>query len=42
MGNIPLIDIRTLNNEQLSAWVVAHFEKTFRAKQISNGFGKRM
>ncbi|HOS15657.1 MAG TPA: 23S rRNA (adenine(2503)-C(2))-methyltransferase RlmN [Bacteroidales bacterium] len=41
MGNIPLIDIRTLNNEQLSAWVVAHFEKTFRAKQISEWLWKK-
>ncbi|HOF15767.1 MAG TPA: 23S rRNA (adenine(2503)-C(2))-methyltransferase RlmN [Bacteroidales bacterium] len=27
-------DIRTLNIEQLSEWVVARFEKSFRAKQI--------
>lgn len=41
MGSTPLIDIRTLNNEQLSTWVVAHFEKAFRAKQISEWLWKK-
>ena len=33
-GNIPLQDIRSLNEEQLSEWVVALNEKKFRVKQI--------
>ncbi|MDD3692034.1 MAG: 23S rRNA (adenine(2503)-C(2))-methyltransferase RlmN [Bacteroidales bacterium] len=41
MGNIPLLDISTFNDEQLSVWVVAHFEKAFRAKQISEWLWKK-
>ena len=33
-------DIRTLNHEQLSAWVVAHFEKPFRVKQLTEWLWK--
>ncbi|MBP7101653.1 MAG: 23S rRNA (adenine(2503)-C(2))-methyltransferase RlmN [Bacteroidales bacterium] len=40
-GNTPKDDIRTLNDEQLSAWVVAHVEKAFRAKQISEWLWKK-
>lgn len=39
--NTSLKDIRTLNDEQLSTWVVAHFEKAFRAKQISEWLWKK-
>lgn len=35
-------DIRTLNIEQLSEWVVARFEKSFRAKQIYEWVWKKM
>jgi len=34
-------DIRTQNMEQLSNWLVAHFEKSFRAKQISEWLWKK-
>ncbi len=34
-------DIRTLDIEQLSEWVVAHFEKSFRAKQIHEWLWKK-
>jgi 23S rRNA (adenine2503-C2)-methyltransferase len=40
-GNTPVNDIRTLNDEQLSAWLVAHVEKAFRAKQISEWLWKK-
>lgn len=41
MENFILKDIRTLNNEQLSTWIVAHSEKAFRGKQISEWLWKK-